>query len=136
MRTHAKICQDTIHRHCLVEPKEALHMPEVMRHEGQPRIIRQVASGIFILVEGDKPAFWSETLKHSPTMSATAEGQIDVNAGRFDGERIERFFQEHRHMIFSGIICRKRFLHARGFERSSESGRRHDLGGQITERIR
>jgi hypothetical protein len=39
-------------------------------------------------------------------------------------------------MVVPGIIVSKRVVHALGFGRSSESGRRHDLGGQFTERIR
>src|SRR6476660_2733108 len=80
-------------------------MPEVVRDEQYPVIIREILFGIGILVKGHQPAAFPQFFQNQPGMPPTSECAIDINSFRLNVEAFNHLNRQNRNMV--------RFIHSK-----------------------
>ncbi len=58
--------------------------------------------GFRIFVKGNQPALWPQAGEQCSTMTSSAEGAVDIDAVRLNGERIKRLVQQYTDMGIGG----------------------------------
>src|SRR6201999_48165 len=91
MAADTQIRQDAVYAAGIVQTKEPAQAAEIMRQERNAGVIRNISSGIAVLVKGKQFPIRAQPLQYTPRMTAAAERTVDINAVRPDLQSIQRF---------------------------------------------
>ena len=72
-----------------MQPQELLHVPEVVWHEHQARVVGHVCRCVLVLVEGDEPAFAAQRCQDQPGVASTSERCVHIHPVGVDVQRFQ-----------------------------------------------
>ena len=99
MRRNAQIGQYAVRLHNAAQAQRSAQKAEIALHIAKPPVVGTVGQRVAVLIEAVEPPLRSQQGEDAPRMAASAEGQIDVSACRFDAEQSDGLLEQHRRMV-------------------------------------
>ena len=99
MARYAEVGKQSVESVNAIVSHPVFQVSEVGANEGEVRIRHHVAFGVGILVEAIQVCALAESGEYLPGVSATAEGNIYIDAAWLDIQSVNALFQENGYVV-------------------------------------
>src|SRR5688500_5007936 len=79
--------------------QKSFQMPEVVRDEQNPFVIRYIPARILVLIESDQTTLAVQLRQYGPAVPAAAKSAVHVNTFWFDIQMRYNLIQQYRNMV-------------------------------------
>ena len=100
MGAHAQVGEDPVEPSFRMEEGVVMDETEVVVYKNETRILRGLAQGVRVTVEGHQAALGGEPGENLAAVSASAEGGIGIEPVRVEDERVDAGVQEYGIVVF------------------------------------